>query len=124
MKSVHIKNRDMDAHIAANILLPPNVDRSKIYSTIVREHSFGSCKAQTFSSVYGKALAEQRFVVAHNASFQSESGGAACRIEDPTQQIEDVSRVIDYAVTLPYVDESHIDVFGVWVAKAVLSTRR
>ncbi|MFE0019266.1 alpha/beta hydrolase [Mesorhizobium sp. NPDC059054] len=114
MESVRIQNKDMAWHIAANILLPRHFDESKKYPAIVSIHPFGSCKEQTSGSVYGKALAEQGFVViAYDASFQGESGGSPRWIEDPTQRVEDVSRVIDYAVTLPYVDESLIGVLGV-----------
>lgn len=34
-------------------------------------------------------------------------------MEDPTQRVEDISRVIDYAVTLPYVDAERIGVLGI-----------
>ncbi len=33
--------------------------------------------------------------------------------QDPTQRVEDISRVIDYAVTLPYVNAERIGVLGV-----------
>ncbi|RDI53603.1 alpha/beta hydrolase [Microvirga subterranea] len=114
MKSVHIQNPDMTWHIAANILFPPGFDEAQKYPTIVSVHPFGSCKEQTSGKVYGKALAEQGFVIiVYDASFQGESGGSPRWIEDPTQRVEDVSRVIDYAVTLPYVDEHRIGVLGV-----------
>lgn len=114
MKSVQIRNTDMAWHIAANILFPPGFDEAKTYPTIVSVHPFGSCKEQTSGNVYGMALAEQGFVViAYDASFQGESGGSPRWIEDPTQRVEDVSRVIDYAVTLPYVDEERIGVLGI-----------
>ncbi len=53
-------------------------------------------------------------VLAYDASFQGESGGEPRWIEDPTQRVEDISRVIDYAVTLPYVNAERIGVLGVW----------
>ncbi len=34
-------------------------------------------------------------------------------VEDPSQRVEDISRVIDYAVTLPYVDENRIGGLGI-----------
>ncbi|MTH64101.1 alpha/beta hydrolase [Paracoccus shanxieyensis] len=114
MQSVSIQNADMAWHIAATIQFPPNFDEAKTWPTIVSVHPFGSCKEQTAGNVYGKALAEQGFVViAYDASFQGASGGAPRWIEDPTQRVEDVSRVIDYAVTLPYVDADRIGVIGV-----------
>ena len=114
MKSVQIKNRDMAWHIAANILFPPDFNESKTYPTIVSVHPFGSCKEQTSGNVYGKALAEQDFVViAYDASFQGASGGSPRWVESPNQRAEDISHVIDYVVTLPYVDADRIGVIGV-----------
>lgn len=114
MNSVSFSNSDMAWGIAALILTPPDFDKSKSYPTIISVHPFGSCKEQTSSAVYGAALAEQGFVViAYDASYQGESGGEPRFIEDPTQRVEDVSHVIDYAVTLPYVDSDRIGAIGV-----------
>ena len=114
MESVKIQNRDMAWHIAANIQFPPNFDAARSWPTIVAVHPFGSCKEQTSGNVYGKALAEQGFVViAYDASFQGESGGEPRWIEDPTQRVEDISHIIDYAVTLPYVDADRIGILGI-----------
>jgi fermentation-respiration switch protein FrsA (DUF1100 family) len=114
MQTIEIKNRDMAWSIAATIQFPPSFDDKQSYPAIVAVHPFGSCKEQTSGTVYGKALAEQGFVViAYDASFQGASGGEPRWVEDPTQRVEDVSRVIDYAVTLPYVDEARIGVLGV-----------
>ncbi|WP_240023611.1 alpha/beta hydrolase [Serratia marcescens] len=130
MKNIRIQNADMAWHIAAHIQLPPGFDESKRYPTVVSVHPFGSCKEQTSGNVYGKALAEQGYVViAYDASFQGESGGAPRWIEDPTQRVEDISRVIDYAVTLPYVDAERIGVLGIcggggYAVNATLTEKR
>ncbi len=114
MESVTFQNPDMAWHIAADIYLPPEFDATKHYSTIVSIHPFGSCKEQTSGNVYGKALATQGYVViAFDASYQGASGGSPRWIESPSQRVEDVSHVIDYAVTLPYVDADRIGVMGV-----------
>lgn len=114
MKDVQIQNADMAWHIAASIQFPPAFDESKQYPTIISVHPFGSCKEQTSGNVYGKALAEAGYVViAYDASFQGGSGGSLRWVEDPTQRVEDISRVIDYAVTLPYVDAERIGVLGI-----------
>lgn len=130
MKNIRIQNAGMAWHIAAHIQLPPGFDESKRYPTVVSVHPFGSCKEQTSGNVYGKALAEQGYVViAYDASFQGESDGAPRWIEDPTQRVEDISRVIDYAVTLPYVDAERIGVLGIcggggYAVNATLTEKR
>ncbi|MEL5243902.1 MULTISPECIES: alpha/beta hydrolase [Serratia] len=130
MKNVRIQNADMAWHIAANIQLPLGFDESRRYPTVVSVHPFGSCKEQTSGNVYGKALAEQGYVViAYDASFQGGSGGAPRWIEDPAQRVEDISRVIDYAVTLPYVDADRIGVLGIcggggYAVNATLTEKR
>lgn len=114
IKKVSFRNTDMTWDMAAFILLPEGFDAAKRYPTMVSVHPFGSCKEQTSSAVYGKALAELGYVViAFDASFQGESGGMPRYVEDPTQRVEDISRVIDYAVTLPYVDETRIGGLGI-----------
>lgn len=114
MKSVKFRNTDMAWDMAALVLFPPDFDGSKTYPALVSAHPFGSCKEQTSSEIYGKALAAQGFVViAYDASYQGESGGQPRFIEDPTQRVEDISHVIDYAVTLPYVDADRIGAIGI-----------
>lgn len=114
MKKVNFRNADMAWDISALILFPDNFNEAKKYPTIISVHPFGSCKEQTSSAVYGKALADAGYVViAYDASFQGESGGTPRFVEDPTQRVEDVSRVIDYALTLPYVDENRLGGIGV-----------
>lgn len=130
MQTVKIQNADMAWHIAANILTPPDFDDSKKYPTLVAVHPFGGCKEQTSGAVYGPALAKEGFVViAYDASFQGGSGGSPRWIEDPTQRVEDISRVIDYAVTLPYVDDAKIGVVGIcggggYAVNATLTEKR
>lgn len=113
--SVRIQNRDMAWHIAANILLPADFSEAKKYPLIVSVHPFGSCKEQTSGSVYGVALARKGFVViAYDASTQGESGGPEARlIEDPAQRVRDITHVVDYAVSLPYVNADQIGLIGV-----------
>ena len=130
MKKVSFRNSDMAWDISALILTPPDFDEAKQYPTVISVHPFGSCKEQTSSATYGKALAEAGYVViAFDASFQGESGGEPRFVEDPTQRVEDVSRVIDYAVTLPYVDAEKIAGIGVcggggYVFNAALTEKR
>nr|WP_287242995.1 alpha/beta hydrolase [Pseudoalteromonas sp.] len=114
MQTVSIQKHDMAWAISAVVLTPANFDESKSYTTMISVHPFGSCKEQTSSSVYGKALAEAGYVViAFDASYQGQSGGTPRFIENPSQRVEDISHVIDYAVTLPYVDNERIGSIGV-----------
>ncbi|EGR0197367.1 alpha/beta hydrolase [Vibrio alginolyticus] len=114
MQKITFRNADMAWDMSALILFPEGFNESKRYPTMISVHPFGSCKEQTSSAVYGKALAELGYVViAFDASFQGESGGLPRYVEDPSQRVEDISRVIDYAVTLSYVDENRIGGLGI-----------
>lgn len=112
MKSVMVKNKFWD--IAADIYFPPGFSESGQYAAIISAHPIGSCKEQTAGEVYGAALAKAGFVViAFDASYQGASGGEPRFIEDPTQRVEDFRVVVDYLVTLPYVDADRIGVLGI-----------
>lgn len=114
METVKIRNPGMYWHIAADIRFPPGFDAARQYPAIVSAHPIGSCKEQTSGNVYGKALAEAGFVViAFDRSTQGNSGGEPRYIEDPALAVEDFRHVIDYLVTLPYVDADRIGVLGI-----------
>lgn len=130
IESVTFRNNDMAWDIAALILFPPGFDKGKQYPTIVSVHPFGSCKEQTSSTVYGKRLAEAGYVViAFDASYQGASGGEPRWVESPAQRVADVRHVIDYAVTLPYVDADRIGALGIcggggYILNATLTEKR
>ncbi|SEP00083.1 alpha/beta hydrolase [Propionispora vibrioides] len=112
MKTVKIKNMYWD--IAADIYVPDNFSEQGKYPAIISAHPIGSCKEQTSGSVYGAALAKAGFVViAFDASFQGASGGEPRYLEAPALRVEDFRVVVDYLVTLPYVDEERIGVLGI-----------
>ncbi|MFT4216912.1 MAG: alpha/beta hydrolase [Micropruina sp.] len=114
IKHVTFRNPDMYWDIAADIYFPPGFDESKSYPAIVCAHPIGSCKDQTSGNIYATALAEAGNVaIAFDASFQGSSGGTPRFLEDPAQRVEDFRRVVDYLVTLPYVDGDRIGVLGV-----------
>ena len=57
------------------------------------------------------------------------SGGEPRFIEDPTLRVQDFSYVIDYLVTLPYIDEDRIGVLGIcggggYAVNATMTERR
>jgi uncharacterized protein len=114
IETVNIRNPGMAWHIAADLHYPPDFDKSKRYPAIISAHPIGSCKEQTAGNVYGAALAKAGFVViAFDASYQGASGGEPRFVEDPGQRVEDFRLVVDYLVTLPFVDENNIGVLGV-----------
>ncbi|WP_084512920.1 alpha/beta hydrolase [Nocardia mikamii] len=114
IEHVSFRNRDMYWDIAADLHFPPDFDESRTYPAIVAAHPIGSCKEQTAGNVYAPALAEAgNVVIAFDASFQGESGGTPRFLEDPAQRVEDFHRVVDYLVTLPYVDADRIGVLGI-----------
>ncbi|QZY51804.1 alpha/beta hydrolase [Leucobacter tenebrionis] len=114
IQSVTFRNPDMYWDMAADIYLPAGFDENASYPAVVAAHPIGSCKEQTAGNIYATALAEAGYVaIAFDASFQGESGGEPRRLEDPAQRVEDFSRVVDYLVTLPYVDADRIGVLGV-----------
>lgn len=114
IENVTFRNSDMYWDIAADLYFPPNFDENNTYPAIVAAHPIGSCKEQTSGNVYATALAEAGYlVVAFDASFQGASGGQPRFLEDPSQRVQDFSRVVDYLVTLGYVDTDRIGVLGV-----------
>ncbi|NMO03226.1 alpha/beta hydrolase [Gordonia sp. TBRC 11910] len=110
----NVKLKALYWDISADVYFPPNFDENEKYPAIISAHPIGSCKEQTSGNVYGTALADQGFVViAFDASFQGDSGGEPRFIEDPTLRVQDFSYVVDYLVTLPYVDAERIGVLGI-----------
>jgi len=129
-QKVTFQNNNMNWPMAALVLYPDNFDENLMYPVVISVHPFGSCKEQTSSAIYGKALAQAGYVViAFDASFQGESGGMPRFKEDPSQRVEDISHAIDYAVTLPYVDSNRIAGLGVcgggaYIINAALTEKR
>jgi fermentation-respiration switch protein FrsA (DUF1100 family) len=103
--------------IAADLYFPPNFNpKGKLkYPAVISAHPIGSCKEQTASNIYGKALAKAGFVVvAFDASFQGASGGTPRFIENPEFRVSDFRYVVDYIQkSLTYVDAERIGVLGI-----------
>lgn len=86
-------------------------------------------KEQT-AGLYASKLAEQGLIaIAFDRSYQGESSGEPRQLENPHVSSEDVSAVVDYLTTLPYVDENRIGAMGIcagagYSANAAIQDRR
>ena len=115
--------------MAAVINFPDGFDEKKQYPAVVVAHPGGGVKEQT-AGTYAKRLAEHGLVtIAFDASFQGESTGMPRQLENPYIRTEDISAVIDYLTTLPYVDNERFGAMGVcagggYAANAAINDHR
>ncbi len=114
MNKISFKNTNNPAiDMSAVINFPAGFDESKSYPVVIVSHPGGGVKEQT-AGTYAKKLAEEGFVtIAYDASYQGESGGLPRQMENPSVRTEDVSAVLDYMTTLPYVDKDRIGAMGI-----------
>ncbi|RAJ76485.1 hypothetical protein CLV59_1084 [Chitinophaga dinghuensis] len=115
--------------MSAVLFFPEEFDQQKKYPVVVVSHPGGGVKEQT-AGLYAKKLAEQGFVtIAYDASYQGESTGDPRQLENPYIRTEDVSAVIDYLTTLPYIDTQKIGAMGIcagggYTANAAINDHR
>jgi len=129
-QKVNFKNsNNSNIKMAAIINFPEGFIENQKYPTIVVSHPGGGVKEQT-SGLYAKKLAEEGFVtIAYDASYQGESTGEPRQLENPHIRTEDVSAVIDYLTTLPYIDQDNIGAMGIcagagYTANAAINDHR
>lgn len=130
MQKVSFRNLNGQGVTTAAILnLPEGFDASRKYAAVVVAHPGGGVKEQT-AGLYAKKLAENGLIaIAFDASYQGESTGEPRQLENPYIRTEDISAVIDYLTTLPYVDAQKIGAMGIcagggYTANAAINDRR
>lgn len=130
MRNVTFKNLNgQGVTTAATLYFPQGFDESSKYPAVVVSHPGGGVKEQT-AGLYAKKLAEAGLVtIAFDRSYQGASTGEPRQLENPYISTEDVSAVIDYLTTLPYVDQDRIGAMGIcagagYSANAAINDRR
>lgn len=129
-QKVNFKNsNNQSIMMSAVINFPKGFDPNKKYAAIVVSHPGGGVKEQT-AGLYARKIAEQDFLtIAYDASYQGESTGEPRQLENPYIRTEDISAVIDYLTTLPYVDSEKIGAMGIcagggYTANAAINDHR
>lgn len=129
-QKVQFENKNGQGIIMSAVVnFPENFDKEGKYPAIVVTHPGGGVKEQT-AGLYAKKLAEAGIVtIAYDASYQGESTGEPRQLENPYIRTEDVSAVIDYLTTLPYIDIEKIGAMGIcagggYTANAAINDHR
>lgn len=115
-KVIHQKvsfNNRLGINLVADLYVPKNLDRSKKHPAIVVGGPYGAVKEQS-AGLYAQTMAERGFVtIAHDASYNGESGGQPHFTVSFEAFIEDFSAAVDFLGTKPFVDRERIGVIGI-----------
>ena len=101
--------------VAANVYTPADYDpmSDKKYPAVTVAHPNGGVKEQV-AGLFAQKLAEMGYVaIAADASYQGESEGEPRQRDYPANRINDVSGMIDFLVSRPYVDADRIASLGI-----------
>ena len=99
--------------VAANLYLPADFDETKKYAAVTCAHPNGGSKEQV-SGLFAQRLAEMGYVtIAADARYQGGSEGIPRNRDYPSNRIDDVSGMVDYLESLPYVDKNRIGSLGI-----------
>src|SRR2546425_5719691 len=111
-QKVSFHNR-LGINLVADLYLPKNLDRSKKHPAIVVGGPYGAVKEQS-SGLYAQTMAERGFVtIAHDPSYNGESGGQPHFTASFEALIEDFSAAVGFLGTQTFVDRERIGVIGV-----------
>ena len=101
--------------IAANVYTPAGYDAlsNKKYPAVTVAHPNGGVKEQV-AGLFAQQLAQMGYVtIAADASYQGESEGTPRQRDYPANRIDDVSGMVDFLSSLPYVDVDRIASLGI-----------
>ena len=80
----------------------------------------GSGLKEQICANYASRMAAHEFVaLAFDPSYQGESGGQPCDLEDPAARVGDIHCAVDYLMTLPYAEEDRVDLLGICARYAI-----
>lgn len=106
-------NNRLGITLVADLYVPKHIDPSIKHSAIVVGGPYGAVKEQS-AGLYAQTMAERGFVtIAHDPSYNGESGGQPHFTASFEAFIEDFSAAVDFLGTKPFVDRERIGVLGV-----------
>jgi fermentation-respiration switch protein FrsA (DUF1100 family) len=111
-RKVSYTNR-LGVNLVADMYVPRDIDASQRHPALIVGHPYGGVKEQT-AGLYAQTMAERGFItLAHDASYNGESGGQPHFISSPEATVEDFSAGVDFLGVQELVDRNRIGVIGV-----------